>query len=199
MRCGWTDEDEDKEDVETSEDIVVDVDGVDCDEGNFEESKEGADEVKDDGPDMSIPADPFMRGGCTKPFGNDEDAVTFDGRPPSNDMDISLNSLSDGATLELLFLPAATLRTILPGPLPTPPIPIPIPIPFADPLLRGIFFLTSPLSSTGLSRCNTPNPTSLTNDPTLPFKSTALSSGFSVSSDPFPWGYIPGRTCTARS
>lgn len=89
--------------------------------------------------------------------------------------EMTLDSRVDVVTLELLPLPAATLRTIRGPSVCEPPNPEPIPTTLP-------FILTFGFSSVFT---NTPTPTSLTSDPTLPFRSSVFDSGFNVSSEPF--------------
>jgi len=175
------------------DDAVNDTEG-DMDKGSlrvvagvveFEDNREGAEAVIENG--SSVLPEPFARK-CTNPsFGNEDDVdVTSSG--DRSDCDISL---SDAVTLKLLFLPVATLLTILGAP-PT----------FTLALPGGFPFTTAFATAC----CLTPTPTSLTNDPTLPFalikfRSTLRTSGFSVSSDTFPSRprAIPGAGGNARS
>jgi hypothetical protein len=134
-------------------------------------------------------AEPFAHR-CTNISFGKEDEVGGASSESCNDRDISL---SDALTLRLLFLPVATLLTILGAPTPTLILP------------GGVPFTTAFLSAFTATACRTPTPTSLTNEATLPFtlkfKSILRTSGFSVSSDTFPSPprVIPDNGSSARS
>jgi hypothetical protein len=153
---------------------------VEADDVGYEGSSEGAEAVIENGSSGFV--EPFTRRCMNVSLGNEDDAGIASAEDRI-DMDRDI-SLSDALTLKLLFLPVATLLTILGATLTFP---------------GGVPFTTAFLSASTVTACLTPTPTSLTNDPTLPvalrFKSTFSTSGFKVSSDTFA---SPPRviTCT---
>lgn len=179
----------DGEDVpgDAGEDTKGDIDslsdsGVDV---GFEGNNEGTEAVIESG--SSVLGEPFTCGCTNVSFGNEDD---FDIASDEDRIDCCI-SLSNVVTLKLLFFPVATLLTILGAP--------------TLALPGGAPFITAFLSASIATTCLTPTPTSLTNDPTLPFvlkfKSTLRTSGFSVSSDTFsiPPRIIPIAGGKARS
>lgn len=165
---------DDTEDATDSDSLSGSNVEMECEVDNvkFEGNKEDAEAVTESGSAGS--AEPLTLECTNALFGNEDDV----GAVSTEDLiDRGEVSRSDALTLKLLFLPVATLLTILGAPILTPTVALP----------GGAPFTTAFLSACIATACRTPNPTSLTNDATLPFalkfRSTVRTSGFKVSSD----------------